>query len=42
MGDPRSGEGVVRVGDVGKMRVPSMEILVETTGRRVREMRMRD
>lgn len=34
--------GVVRVGDVGKMGVLSMEVLVEATGRCVREMRMRD
>lgn len=33
---------MVRVRDVGKMGVLSMEVLVEATGRCVREMRMRD
>lgn len=33
---------MVRVGDVGKMGVLSMEVLVEATCRCVMEMRMRD
>lgn len=33
---------MVRVGDGVKMQVLSMEVLVEATGRCVREMRMRD